>query len=68
MSVTLIALVIYFLFLFAFIIYSTFAIYHLWQFGYVGDLCKPVAIGYLIISATVVCFTLIFVLINLIGS
>lgn len=68
MSVTLIALLIYFLLLIAFAIFSTFAIYHLWQFGYVGDLCKPVAIGYLIISAMVVCFTLIFVLANVIGS
>jgi len=67
MSITLISLIIYFLFLLAFAIYSAFAIYHLWQFGYVGDLCKPVAIGYLIASGVIIFFTLIFILGSIIG-
>ena len=62
MSIILIALLVYSLFLLAFAIYSAFAIYHLWQFGYVGDLCKPVAIGYLVAAGAIIFFTLVFTL------
>ena len=37
-------LLIYFIFLAAYLIYSAVAIYHLWRFGYVGDLTKPAII------------------------
>lgn len=68
MSVTLIGLIIYFIFLTGFAIFSSFAIYHLWKFGFTGDLSKPIAIGYLFISGVIIFFTLIYVLISLVGG
>jgi hypothetical protein len=62
MTITLIGLIIYFIFLFAFAIFSAFAVYHLFQFGYAGDLCRPVAIGYLVTAGVVILFTLILTL------
>jgi len=62
MTITLVGLIIYFIFLFAFAIFSAFAVYHLFQFGYVGDLCRPVAIGYLVAAGAIILFTLILTL------
>jgi len=68
MTITLIGLIIYFIFLFAFVIFSFFAVFHLFKFGYAGDLCRPVAIIYLITAAFVILTTLIIVLGSLIRS
>ena len=68
MTITLIALGIYFIFVLAFAIFSAFGIYHLWQFGYAGDLCRPAAISYLTVSGAVILFTIILVLISILGS
>ena len=68
MSIALISLLIYFLFLCAFAIYSAFAIYHLWRFGWTGDLCKPVAISYIIISAVVIIITLILTFVQFLAK
>jgi hypothetical protein len=67
MSIGIIALLIYFIFIVGFAIYSSFAIYHLWQFCEVGDLCKPVAIGYGIVSGAIIVLTLVFSLINILA-
>jgi len=67
MSITLIALIIYFIFLLAFAIFSAFAIYHLWQFGYIGDWCRPVAIIYGVVAGAIVFITLILVLKSSLG-
>ncbi len=54
-------LTIYFIFLVAYFIYSVIGIYHLWRFGYVGDLTKPVIIFYIAVSAMVIVFSLILI-------
>jgi len=68
MTITLIAIIIYFIFVLAFFIFSLFGVYHLWQFGYAGDLSKPVAIIYIIIAAVIIFFTLFLVLLGYLGS
>jgi len=65
MTITLIALVLYFAIVLAFAIFSASAIYHIWQFGYIGDLSKPVAVIYLIISAGLIIITLFLVVAQL---
>jgi hypothetical protein len=52
----------YFLFLIVFAVYSTVGVYHLWRFGYVGDLTKPFIFAYIAVSAIVIIITLIFIL------
>lgn len=54
-------LIIYLIFLAAYLIYSAIAIYHLWRFGYVGDLTKLAIIIYVIISVLIIVFTLILI-------
>ncbi|OGD63694.1 hypothetical protein A2215_00015 [Candidatus Berkelbacteria bacterium RIFOXYA2_FULL_43_10] len=55
-------LIIYFIFLIFFAVYSIVGIYHLWRFGYVGDLTKPFIFAYILISVIIVVITLIFIL------
>lgn len=62
MSLTFISLILYLIFLFAFAIFSAFALYHLWQFGFLGDLCKPVAIVYLTCSGVIIFFSFVLIL------
>lgn len=57
-------LIAYFLFLVIYLIYSVIAIYHLWRFGYVGDLTKPAIIFYIIISVAIIVISLIIILIR----
>jgi hypothetical protein len=52
-------LVAYIIFLVGFVIYSTAGIYHLWRFGYVGDLTKPAIIIYLVISSVIITFSIL---------
>lgn len=54
-----ILLICYVVFLAGFIAFSASGIYHLWRFGYVGDLTKPAIIFYVIISVSVIVITLI---------
>jgi len=49
----------YFVFLVGFAIFSASGLYHLWRFGYVGDLTKPAIIIYLISSIAVIVITVI---------
>ena len=51
-------LICYFIFLIGFIIYSVIGLYHLWRFGYVGDLTKPSIVIYVVLSVTTITFTL----------
>lgn len=53
-----ILLICYFIFLAGFIIYSALGLYHLWRFGYLGDLTKPAVIIYLVIVVTTIVLTL----------
>ena len=50
-------LICYFIFLAGFIIYSILGLYHLWRFGYVGDLTKPAIFIYLVLVLTTIIFT-----------
>ena len=54
-------LIAYILFIIAFITYSTVGIYHLWRFGYVGDLTKPIIILYSVISSIIIIISLIVI-------
>lgn len=52
----------YIIFLILFVLYSTAAIYHLWRFGYVGDLTKPVMVAYIILSSLVIMSTIVLII------
>lgn len=54
-------LLIYFLLLAGYAIFSIAAIYHLNRFGYVGDLTKPVIILYSILSISVIIISLVLI-------
>lgn len=56
-----ILLVLYFIFLLGFIVYSVAGVYHLWRFGYVGDLTKPIIILYVSIAALIIIVSLILI-------
>ena len=55
-------LIIYFIFLTGFIIFSILGLYHLWKFGFRGDMCKIVMITYSIVSGLIIFFSLIIIL------
>jgi hypothetical protein len=55
-------LIAYFIFIIGYIIYSVAGIYHLWRFGYIGDLTKPAVIFYIIASSIVIIFTVTLIL------
>ncbi len=57
-----IVLILYILYLIGYILYSTIGVYHLWRFGYIGDLTKPVIIAYISISAIIIIFSVLIVL------
>ena len=54
-------LILYILFLLGYIIYSVIAIYHLWRFGYVGDLTKPAIVFYIAISLVIIALSFILI-------
>jgi len=53
---------IYVLFVLLYLVFSAAGIYHLLRFGYVGDLSKPVAVFYIMFSAAIIVFTVIYLL------
>jgi len=55
-------LIIYIIALIAFGIYSFFGIYHLWRFGYIGDLTKPAIIIYIIIALLAIGVSITFIM------
>ncbi|MEK9156439.1 MAG: hypothetical protein AAB360_04075 [Patescibacteria group bacterium] len=54
-------LTIYLIFLIGYALYSAVGIYHLWRFGYVGDLTKPVIVVYCFVSLAVIGFSLFLI-------
>ncbi len=54
---------VYLLFLVAFGVFSYFAIYHLWRFGFVGDATRTMIVVYLVAVGGIVItsFVLIFI-------
>lgn len=55
-------LILYFIFLIGFVIFSVAGMYHLWRFGYVGDLTKPALIVYVVLSSIVIIVSIILIL------
>ena len=54
-----IVVVAYLVFLLLYLIFSVAAVYHLWRFGYVGDLTKTAIIIYVLLSAIVIAISLV---------
>ena len=57
-----IILVIYFLYILGFIIFSFLGLYHLWKYGFRGDMTKIAMISYIIISAIIIIFSLMIII------
>lgn len=55
-------LLIYIVYVILFLIFSIVGIYHLWRFGYVGDLTKPAIITYVILVGLVLIVSMILIL------
>ncbi|EKD56437.1 MAG: hypothetical protein ACD_58C00191G0004 [uncultured bacterium] len=54
-----IPIIIYFIFLIVFVIFSAIIYYHLNEFGYVGDACRPMMVAYSVTSLTIILLTII---------
>lgn len=52
----------YIIYLILFAIFSVIGVYHLWRFGYVGDLTKPAIITYVILVSLVIIVSIILIL------
>lgn len=55
---------IYILILLVFASYSAIGIYHLWRFGYIGDLTRPVIVIYVAISLFIIIYSFILLTIQ----
>lgn len=53
----------YLAFVLIFSVFSYFALYHIWRFGFVGDITKRVIYGYILMSIAIVVFTLILIIV-----
>jgi hypothetical protein len=58
----LIILLFYIVYLIGFVVYSILGVYHLWRFGYIGDLTKPVITAYIVVSSIVILFSIVIIL------
>jgi len=64
-----ILIIVFVICLLAFGIFSWAGLYHLWRYGYVGDMTKPVIITYSVLSLAVIAGTIfVFVLRVMIGG
>ena len=54
-------LIAYIIFLIGFLIYSVMGIYHLWRFGYVGDLTKPAIVIYSVLASIIIIISIILI-------
>ncbi|MDD3086454.1 MAG: hypothetical protein PHH45_00690 [Patescibacteria group bacterium] len=52
-----ILLISYIIFVIGFIAFSASGIYHLWRFGYIGDMTKPAIYIYIFMSASIIVLT-----------
>jgi len=66
MNTILIIISIYLCFIAAYLIFSIAGIYHLWRFGYSGDLSKLAILAYSIFSIAIIVSTLSLVFLNLV--
>lgn len=56
-------LVVYFIFLVIYVIGSAILFYHLNEFGYVGDACRPMTVAYTVASLVIVILTFVALMI-----
>ena len=56
--------VFYLLFLIAFVAYSAAGIYHLWRFGFVGDLTRPMIVFYSLIGIIIIIISLVLIVLE----
>jgi len=54
--------IIYLLFVLGFIVFSILGLYHLWKFGFRGDMCKIVMVTYVIVSGIIIFFSFVIIL------
>jgi hypothetical protein len=59
-------IIIYALFLLGFLIYSAAGIYHLWRFGYSGDMSKVIIFIYSIISVSIIIASLVYLSVKIV--
>lgn len=57
-------LIAYIIFLLGFIIYSAVGIYHLWRFGYVGDLTKPAIVIYSVVALAIIIISMVLIILE----
>ena len=60
-------IVIYFIFLLAYLIFSLAGVYHLRRFGYAGDLTKTIIIVYTLLSVAVIVLSVVGISYQIIG-
>lgn len=60
-------IVIYFVFLIAYLTFSFAGIYHLRRFGYAGDLTKAIIVAYTLLSVAVVVLSIIGIFYQIVG-
>jgi len=53
----------YLAYLIVFGVFSYFALYHIWRFGFVGDLTKMVIYGYVILSLAIIITSLFLIIV-----
>lgn len=58
------AYILYVIFLSAFVVYSLVGIYHLKNYGYVGDACVKVSVAYSAISSAIILATVVLLIIT----
>ena len=58
MSTSLIVILAYLFFIVIYLAYSIAGIYHLWRFGYSGDLSKLAILAYSVVSIIIIAVTL----------
>lgn len=54
-------IIFYLIFVIIFAAFSIAGLYHLWRFGYVGDLTHPVIIVYSVLATIIISLTIIFI-------
>ena len=61
-------IIVFILFLVAFISFSVMAFYHLRRFGFVGDLTKPVMFVYSVIAILIIAISILLLIANNVGG
>jgi len=57
-----IILILYLIYIFGFIVFSVLGLYHLWKYGFQGDITKIVMATYVIVSFLIILFSLVIIM------